>query len=111
VAAGLDWLHVSLDGADATTFEGIRVGAAFATVVANLTALVAAKRAAGASTPWIRVVFVAMRSNVTQLPALVTLLSGIGVAELRVQNLSHSFNDPHGAPAVCRGCALYNRTF
>jgi radical SAM protein with 4Fe4S-binding SPASM domain len=93
VASGLDWLHVSLDGASAGVYEAIREGAHFDTVIANLAGLVGAKREAGSATPWIRVVFVAMRDNVTELPALVRLLGGIGVNELRVQNLSHSFDD------------------
>jgi radical SAM protein with 4Fe4S-binding SPASM domain len=93
VAAGLDWLHVSLDGASAPTFEGIRAGADFDRVVANLAGLVAAKRAAGSATPWVRAVFVAMRRNVAELPDLVRLLARIGVDELRVQNLSHTFSD------------------
>ena len=93
VQAGLSWLHVSLDGATAGTYERIRDGANFQTAVSNLTGLVAAKRAAGASNPWIRVVFVAMRDNVAELPALVELLAWAGVDELRVQNLSHTFSD------------------
>jgi hypothetical protein len=47
----------------------------------------------GRSTRWIRVVFVAMRRNVAELPALVALLGRLGVEELRVQNLSHGFSD------------------
>jgi radical SAM protein with 4Fe4S-binding SPASM domain len=39
------------------------------------------------------VVFVAMRRNVAQLPDLVRLLGRVGVGELRVQNLSHTFGD------------------
>jgi radical SAM protein with 4Fe4S-binding SPASM domain len=93
VDSGVDWLHVSLDGATATTYENIRDGARFATVTENLAGLVAAKRQAGSTTPWIRVVFVAMRDNVAELPGLVRLLAGIGVDELHVQNLSHSFSD------------------
>ena len=93
VDSGVDWLHVSLDGADASTFEQIRDRASFSTVVENLTRLVEAKRRAGSATPSVRVVFVAMRRNVAQLPALVRLLAGIGVSELRVQNLSHTFSD------------------
>jgi radical SAM protein with 4Fe4S-binding SPASM domain len=93
VDIGLDWLHVSLDGATAATYEGIRDGAQFGPVVDNLAGLVAAKRAAGSDKPWLRVVFVAMRGNVGELPALVRLLASIGVNELRVQNLSHTFSD------------------
>ena len=93
VATGLDWLHVSLDGARAGTFEAIRDGADFAKVVANLAGLVAAKRAAGGDKPWIRVVFVAMRRNVAELPELVELMGRVGVQEVRVQNLAHDFAD------------------
>ncbi len=93
VAEGLDWLHVSLDGARADTYEAIRDGADFAKVLANLAGLVAAKRAAGGDKPWVRVVFVAMRRNVAELPELVELMGRLGVQEVRVQNLAHDFAD------------------
>jgi radical SAM protein with 4Fe4S-binding SPASM domain len=107
VAAGLDWLHVSVDGGSAATYESIRAGASFDTVITNLAGLVAAKRAAGSATPWVRVVFVAMRRNVAELPDLVGLLAGVGVDELRVQNLSHDFSDtdPAGRYAGIRDFA------
>ncbi|HEX5199133.1 radical SAM protein [Paractinoplanes rhizophilus] len=99
VASGLDWLHVSVDGATPAVYEAIRDGARFDTVIANLAGLVEAKREAASDTPWIRVVFVAMRANVAELPALTRLLASVGVNELRVQNLSHDFadTDPAGA--------------
>jgi MoaA/NifB/PqqE/SkfB family radical SAM enzyme len=93
VASQVDWLHVSLDGASAEAYEKVRDGARFEAVVANLAGLVRAKQDAGSDTPWIRVVFVAMRDNVGELSALVRLLGDIGVDEVRVQNLSHSFSD------------------
>lgn len=99
IDTGLDWLHVSLDGATAGTYEGIRHGATYRTVLDNLAGLVAAKRSAGSVTPWIRAVLVGMRSNVAELPDLVRLLGGLGVDELRVQNLSHTFSDTDPAGA------------
>ena len=93
VAAGLDWLHVSIDGARAGTYEAIRDGADFDKVIGNLAGLVAAKRAVGGDRPWIRVVFVAMRRNVAELPELVELMGELGVQEVRVQNLAHDFAD------------------
>ncbi|PWU57205.1 pyrroloquinoline quinone biosynthesis protein PqqE, partial [Micromonospora globispora] len=104
VASGVDWLHVSLDGAGAAGYERVRDGADFDRVVANLAGLVEAKRAAGSATPWIRVVFVAMRDTIDELPDLVRLLGRIGVDELHVQNLSHSFSDadPAGRYAEIR---------
>lgn len=99
VRAGLDWLHVSVDGATAQTYEGIRAGAKLPAVLRNLAGLVAVRREYGSQTPHLRVVFVAMRRNIGELPALVDLLSRIGVTDLRVQNLSHDFadTDPAGS--------------
>jgi len=107
VALGLDWLHVSVDGASADTYEGIRGGADFDTVLRNLRGLVAAKRDAGSAVPWVRAVFVAMRRNVGELADLVRLLHRVGVDELRVQNLSHTFSDtdPSGRFAGIRAFA------
>ena len=107
VALGLDWLHVSLDGASAETHEGIRAGADFDRVARNLQGLQAARRAAGSDKPWVRVVFVAMRRNVAELPDLVRLLGGWGVDELHVQDLSHDFadTDPAGGYAGIRAFA------
>lgn len=99
VDAGLGWLHVSVDGATAATYEAIRDRAGFDRVAANVAGLVDVMREKEAGTPLLRVVFVAQRSNYRELPALVGLVAGWGVPELRVQNLSHDFSDtdPSGA--------------
>jgi radical SAM protein with 4Fe4S-binding SPASM domain len=104
VALGLDWLHVSLDGATAGTYEGIRGRADFSRVGRNLRGLQEAKRQAGATRPGVQVVFVAMRRNLPELPDLVRLVSSWGVDEVHVQGLSHDFadTDPAGAYAGIR---------
>ena len=98
VEAGLGWLHVSLDGATAATYEEVRHGTDFRArsgqfdrVVSNLRGLVAARN--GAERPRIQLVFVAMRRNVRELPALVELAADVGVDSVWVQNLSHDFGD------------------
>src|SRR5207244_10910584 len=73
--------------------HAIRACADFAKGVANLAGLVGAKRAVGGDQPWIRVVFVAMRRNVAELPELVELMGEVGVQEVRVQTLAHDFAD------------------
>src|SRR5918998_1429710 len=104
VAAGLGWLHVSLDGATAATYEEVRHGTDFSArpgqfdrVVANLRGLVAARD--GARRPRIQLVFVAMRRNVEELPALVELAGDVGVDSIWVQNLSHDFGDTGSSEA------------
>ena len=103
IAAGLSWLHVSLDGATAATYEDVRHGprmrprpGQFERVVENLRGLVAARRRARAPGPRIQLVFVAMRRNVEELERLVELAADVGVDEVFVQNLSHDFGDTAG---------------
>ena len=98
VDAGLDRLRVSLDGADPQGFDGVPEGAHFGPVLENLAGLVAARRAADSDIPGVRVVFVATPQNVAQLPDMVALLGGIGVAEVRVQHISPLVDelDPDG---------------
>jgi len=93
VDAGLGWLHVSLDGATAATYEAIRDGARFDRVCRNIRGLVEVKRATGSDRPELQLVFVAMRRNVHELPAIVQLAHDVGVDAVWVQNLSHSFSD------------------
>jgi MoaA/NifB/PqqE/SkfB family radical SAM enzyme len=93
VSGGLDWLHVSLDGATAETYENIRTGSDFERVRRNVQALVETKRRLGAERPRLMLVFVAMRRNIHELPQLVRLAADWGVGALWVQNLSHSFDD------------------
>ena len=99
VEAGLDWLCVSLDGATAATYEAIRDGARLARVARNVQGLVGVMRERRAARPALSLVFVAMRRNLAELPAVVRLAAEWGVPTVRVQNLSHSFSDtdPFGA--------------
>jgi radical SAM protein with 4Fe4S-binding SPASM domain len=99
VSAGLDWLHVSLDGATAATYESIRDGSRFANVERNVRGLVEVMRARRAERPRLSLVFVAMRRNLAELPDVVRLAADWGIPVLRVQNLSHSFSDTDPAGA------------
>src|SRR5918998_5279173 len=63
VSSGLGYLHVSLDGASAETYEAIRVRAQFDRVLRNLRRLIEARRQAASELPRIRLVAGAMRTN------------------------------------------------
>ena len=107
VRAGLAWLHVSVDGATAETYEAIRHGSSFDRVRGNVVGLTRVMRRLDASTPTVGLVFVAMRRNVRELPDLVRLAWEWGVRRLFVQNLSHSFSDtdPSGTYGEIRAFA------
>ena len=104
VRAGIDWLHVSLDGATKETYEGIRDGSDFEKVRRNIADLVEVRREHGSDRPTIQLVFVTMRRNLHELSALVQLAARLGVESVWVQNLSHSFadTDPFGGYAQIR---------
>jgi radical SAM protein with 4Fe4S-binding SPASM domain len=107
VELGLDRLHISLDGASEATYSYVRDGARWSMVERGLRAIAEAKAAAGAALPAVRVVFVAMRCNVHELPDLVRLAHAHRVTQVRVQSLSHTFDDtdPAGAYAGIRAFA------
>lgn len=91
VASGLDAVHVSIDGATAPTYERIRAGARFRRVLRNLKLLNAAKRDLQSQKPSIRMVNVAMRQNIHELPQLVRLAARLEIRSLFVQHLAHDF--------------------
>ena len=91
--AGLDWLHVSVDGASARTFESIRDGARFDRVIRNLRRVVTARAALDAKRPALQLNTVLMRANLPELVDLVRLAADVGVDRMWVQALSHDFGD------------------
>ncbi len=93
VALGVEWLHVSIDGATAPTYEAIRHRSRFDLVRRNVEGLVEVMRDAGVEKPALEVVFVAMRRNVHELADVVRLAADLGIRKVWVQNLSHSFSD------------------
>jgi radical SAM protein with 4Fe4S-binding SPASM domain len=101
VTSGLGEIHISIDGATPATYEQIRVRARFDRVIANVEGLVAARRRLVAATPRIRMVVVAMRRNLHELPDLVRLAHHLAIDTVFVQHLCHDFGES-GLPAHYR---------
>jgi radical SAM protein with 4Fe4S-binding SPASM domain len=93
VTLGLDWLHVSIDGASQETFSAVRVGGHLEQVADNLRGLVRCRREHGSVVPHIQLNTVLMRRNHHELLPLVRLAADIGVDRMWVQRLSHDFDD------------------
>jgi radical SAM protein with 4Fe4S-binding SPASM domain len=98
VSSGLDMLHVSLDAASAETYERIRVRAHFERVLSNLQLLLDARRRLGSARPGLRIVAVAMRQNLHELPELVRLAARFHIAEVFVQHLCHEYGESNLPP-------------
>ncbi len=87
LAGGLTYLNFSVDGAKAETYNRIRKGANFDTVIANIAKVVARKRALGVDHPYMRMVFVGMRSNVEEFPDFVDLAARLGMDEAKMVHM------------------------
>lgn len=93
VTSGLEWLHVSVDGATAETYERIRVRARLARVLENLALLHETRRRLGSERPHLRLVTVVMRQNLHELPDLVRLAHRWSMEAMFVQHLCHDFGE------------------
>lgn len=104
IAAGLDVLWVSIDGATPETYADVRLGAALPDVISNVARFrdVRRTRIFQLPTPEIGIVFVAMKRNVADLPAVLRLGSRLHASRFLVTNVL-----PH--TAHMRAEVLYSR--
>jgi MoaA/NifB/PqqE/SkfB family radical SAM enzyme len=93
VTSGLHTLHISLDAANAETYERIRARAHFDRVLRNIEHLRDAKRASRSESPRTRLVMVLMRQNLEELPTLVQLAATLEINTMFVQHLCHDFGE------------------
>jgi radical SAM protein with 4Fe4S-binding SPASM domain len=93
IDSGLAELHASLDGASAETYERIRVRARFTRAKRHLEDLLRIRRELHADHPRVRLVVVAMRENLHELPELVELAHAAGVDSVFVQHLCHDYGE------------------
>ncbi len=87
IASKVGTITFSIDGATKGTYESIRVGAKFGTVVDNIKALSQLKREKGQKTPHVGIAMVAMRQNIHEFPAMVTLAADIGAEYVHLEPL------------------------
>ena len=94
IEAGLDMLWVSLDGATPESYKDVRLGAALPQVLANLRDFRYARWATHYPTgidlllqPQLGIVFVAMKRNIADLPAVFSLASRCGSLHFLVTNI------------------------
>ncbi|WP_022662578.1 radical SAM protein [Paucidesulfovibrio longus] len=87
----LDHFHmikVSIDAASPKTYAGIRINGNFNNVIANLARVSAMKGQRRSLTPHLQFGFVAMRSNIEELPKLVALAADIGISSIHVGHVA-----------------------
>ena len=85
--AGLDQLVVSIDGASAESFGRVRSGASLEKVVGNVSLLHDRRGYSYGPSTRIGIEFVAMRSNVDELPGLNRLAAQLGASFVIISNV------------------------
>lgn len=100
IGAGLDMLWISLDGATPESYADVRLGAELPKVIRNVTdfhRLRLKKNITGCCAepgghrifekPYIGIVFVAMKRNIKDLPAILSIASNLAASRVLVSNL------------------------
>ncbi len=105
----LDALWVSIDGATPESYADVRLGAAFPEVIANVRTFKREGWAAGRGMPDLGFVFVAMKRNIRDLPAVMEMGYYLGVKQLLVTNVLPY--TPEMGNEILYGTALSNITF
>lgn len=83
----LDFITISIDGADKETFNRIRLGANFEEVLENVRLLQTIKKKKKSLLPKLAIRFVAMQSNINKLSEVLKLAKNIGASIVHVENL------------------------
>ncbi|CAN5342017.1 radical SAM protein [soil metagenome] len=105
LASGLDELCVSMDGANPRTFNFLRSGADFKTVVRNVTELIRRRNAAGQAHPRVHIACAISKYNVWQAKAMVRLAKQMGANKIAFSNLVLDF--PEHAHASIAGTRVF----
>jgi MoaA/NifB/PqqE/SkfB family radical SAM enzyme len=94
IESGLDQYRCSIDGATDETYARIRGAPLLPKLKQGLEGLVKTKERLRAHTPHISIWCVATRENLRELPDLLRLAAGLGVAEVYVQRLVYFAGKP-----------------
>jgi radical SAM protein with 4Fe4S-binding SPASM domain len=89
IDARFNQLSISIDAATRDTYEKIRVGGQFEKLITNIRAVGQARLRRGTATPHVCFNVVLMRSNITELPAIVQLAHDLGVSGVAAVHMMH----------------------
>jgi len=87
IQAGLDVMSVSIDGTTAKTYESIRRGASFDSVIGNVRRMAELKQEQRVNHPKLNIGYILTNDNYRELPDLVSLAQRIGVEKINVWHL------------------------
>jgi MoaA/NifB/PqqE/SkfB family radical SAM enzyme len=93
IDSGTDFIGFSLAGATAQTHASIRTNSDFELLLENIRFLNAVKKEKRLDKPLIHIVYLMLKDNITEVPALVELAKRIGINDIILTNLIHVNNE------------------
>jgi len=107
IAAGLDELRVSVDGADPKTYALIRGAPLLHRLVRNLKRFVEIQREMGATAPRASLWMTGMKENIAELPDVIRLAAHMGVPEVYLQRMVYYADGTDGPGMMDGGHGLF----
>ena len=87
VSSGVDYLYVSVDGANEVTYEKIRVGANYGELISNIEHFMDVKRKLDVVKPSLRFYVALQDDNVGEIQDFIELASGLGISLVNFNRL------------------------
>jgi MoaA/NifB/PqqE/SkfB family radical SAM enzyme len=95
VSLDVDLVAISIAGATRRTHEGIRVGSDFATILWNVSQLLALRNGRRRVRPKVELFFLMTKMNMSELPEAVDMAASLGADELVATNLDYVVTPEH----------------
>lgn len=93
IHAGVDFIGFSFAGATAKTHNSIRINSYFQDLVRNIQTLNEIKADKKFKNPKLHIVYLMLKDNILEVPALIELAKDIGIEEVVLTNLIHITNE------------------
>ena len=105
IETGLDYIIISLDGADKETYEKYRVGATFENVISNIKELVKLKKEMKSKIPFIEIQFIAFKEIAHQKSKIINLGKELNIDRVFIKEADskkiHALQKKEGTSSPC----------
>jgi len=93
VSAGVDFVGFSLSGATPQTHDSIRVNSDLQSLISHIQTFNEIKAAKKTKNPKLHIIYLMLKDNISEVPALLDLAKEIGIEDIVLLNLIHITNE------------------
>lgn len=93
ISTGIDFIGFSLSGATPVTHDSIRINSDLKSLIRHIQTFNQIKRNKKIKNPKLHIVYLMLKDNISEIPALLKLAKDIGIEEVVLINLNHITNE------------------